>query len=78
MVPTTKHQEKRVNFKNPIVVASYLAASGEGDGGGLIISIGEISLAGEKHLSVAVNASIAAGWGLSCYQWGEEAADEEM
>jgi hypothetical protein len=45
-------------------VASYLAASGEGGGGGLIISIGEISLAGEKHLSVAVNASIAAGWGL--------------
>lgn len=53
-------------------MASYLAASGEGDGGGLIIVIGDIRLAGEKHLSVAVNASMAAGWGLSSYQWGEK------
>jgi hypothetical protein len=35
MVPTTKHQEKRVNFKNPIVASS------------LIISIREISGQGE-------------------------------
>nr|CAB3474625.1 unnamed protein product [Digitaria exilis] len=39
---------------------------------GLIIGIGDIALAGEKHLSVAVSASMAAdrtGVGLSCYQW---------
>ena len=62
-------------------MSSYLAASG--DGGGLIIGIGDIDLAGEKHLSVAVRASMAAGWTgvrLRCYQWREEAAaaaDEE-
>jgi len=60
---------KRLYFKNPIGVPSYLACSG--DGGGLIIGIGDIALAGEKHLSVAISASMAAGWtgvGLSCYQ----------
>ena len=63
-------------------MSSYLAASG--DVGGLIIGIGDIDLAGEKHLSVAVRASMAAGWTgvrLRCYQWREEAAaaaaDEE-
>jgi hypothetical protein len=69
------YSKKRVNFKNPIGVPSYLAASG--DVGGLIIGIGDIDLAGEKHLSVAVSASMAAGWAgvrLRCYQWREEAA----
>jgi hypothetical protein len=42
-----------------------------GDAGGLTIGIGDIALAGEKHLSVAISACMAAGWtgvGLSCYQ----------
>jgi hypothetical protein len=63
---------KRVKFRNPIFVASYLAASGEGNGDDLTIGIGDIPLAGEKHLSVAVNASMAAGWGLSCATNGEK------
>ena len=66
------YSKKRVNFKNPIGVSSYLAASG--DGGALIIGIGDIDLAGEKHLSVAVRASMAAGWTgvrLRRYQWRE-------
>jgi hypothetical protein len=64
-------QKKRLYFKNPIGVPSYLACSGDGVGVGLIIGIGDIALAGEKHLSVAISASMAAGWtgvGLSCYQ----------
>jgi hypothetical protein len=73
--------KKRADFKNPIGTPSYLAASG--DAGGLIIGIGDIALAGEKHLSVAVSASMAAdrtGVGCSCYQSREAAAaaaDEE-
>jgi hypothetical protein len=53
-------------------VASYQAASGEGNGVDLTTGIGDIPLAGEKHLSVAVNASMAAGWGLSCATNGEK------
>jgi hypothetical protein len=53
--------KKRANFKNPIFVASYLAASGEGKGVGLTICIGDIPLAREKHLPVAVNASMVVG-----------------
>lgn len=51
--------KKQVNFRNPTGCPYYLAASG--DVGGLIIGIGDIALAGEKHLSVAVSASMAAG-----------------
>jgi hypothetical protein len=70
--------KKRLFFKNQIGVPSYLAWSG--DAGGLTIGIGNIALAGEKHLSVAVSASMAAGWtgvGLRCYQWREAAAADE-
>jgi hypothetical protein len=52
---------KREKFKNPFFVKSYLAASGDGKGVNLTICIGDIPLAGEKHLPVAVNASMAAG-----------------
>lgn len=51
--------KKQVNFRNLTDCPYYLAASG--DVGGLIIGIGDIALAGEKHLSVAVSASMAAG-----------------